>query len=115
MLFVCSENRLRSTTAEDVFQEYKNVEAIGAGTNADAVTPVSSDLIEWADAILVMEHSHRSNFARKYKPLLKGKKLAVVDIPDEFERGNPALIRQLKSTVPRYVNIQRDDRRLAHR
>jgi len=54
LLFICSENRLRSPTAEAVFSEYDGVEAIGAGTNADAETPVSGDLIEWADIVLVM-------------------------------------------------------------
>ena len=105
LLFVCSENRLRSPTAEDVFQEYPNVEAIGAGTNADAATTVSGDLIEWADVILVMEASHRNKIAKKYRALLKNKKLAILDIPDEFERGDPVLIRLLKTRVPRYVNF----------
>ncbi|MEM7082228.1 MAG: phosphotyrosine protein phosphatase [Pseudomonadota bacterium] len=105
LLFVCSENRLRSPTAEDVFQSYPNVEAIGAGTNSDAPTTVTGDLIEWADAILVMERSHRNKVAKKFRPLLKGKKLAVLDIPDDFERGDPVLIRLLKTRVPRYVNI----------
>ena len=60
LLFVCSENRLRSTTGEEVFSEYEGIEAIGAGTNSDAETPVSGDLIEWADIIFVMEKSHRN-------------------------------------------------------
>ena len=55
LLFVCSENRLRSPTAEEVFSEYDGVNAIGCGTNLDAETPLSGDLIEWADVIFVME------------------------------------------------------------
>jgi len=31
--------------------------AIGCGTNADAATSLSGDLIEWADVIFVMEQS----------------------------------------------------------
>ena len=76
--FVCSENRLRSPTAVAVFSEYENVEAIGAGTNADAATPVSGDLIEWAEIILVMEKVHKTKISQKFKPLLKGKRLVVV-------------------------------------
>jgi len=34
----CSENRLRSPTAETVFTDYENFEAIGCGTNADSET-----------------------------------------------------------------------------
>lgn len=55
LLFVCSENKLRSPTGEEVFSEYAGVEAIGCGTNNDAETPLSGDLVEWADVILTME------------------------------------------------------------
>jgi len=105
LLFVCSENKLRSPTAEAVFSEYEGVEAIGAGTNSDAETPVSGDLIEWADVILVMENTHRNKISKKYKELLKGKKLAVLDIPDIYECMQPELIQLLKTKVPRYVRI----------
>jgi predicted protein tyrosine phosphatase len=105
LLFVCSENRLRSPTAEAVFSEYPNVNAISAGTNLDAETTVSGDLIEWADAILVMEKSHRNKIANKFKNLLQGKKLAVLAIPDNYEFMDPELIRILKNKVPKYVPI----------
>ncbi|GBL06351.1 low molecular weight protein tyrosine phosphatase family protein [Glaciecola sp. KUL10] len=105
LLFVCSENRLRSPTAEEVFSAYENVEAIGCGTNSDAETALSGDLVEWADVILVMEKSHKNKVAKKYKDLLKGKKLACLEIPDHYERMQPELIRILENKVPRYVRL----------
>ena len=105
LLFVCSENRLRSPTAEAVFSEYEGVEAIGAGTNHDAETPVSGDLVEWADTILVMEKSHRNKISKKFKEQLKGKKLVVLDIPDVYECMDPELIKLLKAKVPKYVRV----------
>ena len=105
LLFVCSENRLRSPTAAAVFSEYEGVEAISAGTNADASTPVSGDLIEWADAILVMEKSHRNKVAKKFREQLKDKKLGVLEIPDHFDFMDPLLIQILKNRVPRYVRV----------
>lgn len=105
LLFVCSENRLRSPTAEAVFTEYEGVEAIGAGTNSDALTPVSGDLMEWADVILVMEKAHRNKISKKFKEQLKGKKLAVLDIPDVYEYMDSELIKLLKVKVPRYVRV----------
>ena len=105
ILFVCSENRLRSPTAADVFSAYEGVEAISAGTNKDCETPVSGDLIEWADVVLVMEHSHRNKVARKFGPLLRDKKLAVLEIPDIYPRMDPMLVALLKARVPRYVRI----------
>ncbi len=105
ILFVCSENRLRSPTAEAVFDEFDGVEAISAGTNKDCDCPVSGDLVEWADVILVMENTHRNKIAKKYQKQLKGKKLAVLDIPDIFEYMDPMLVALLKARVPRYVHI----------
>jgi len=105
LLFVCSENRLRSPTAENVFSEYEGVEAIGAGTNSDAETPVSGDLIEWADIILVMEKMHRNKVSKKYKDLLKDKRLVVLDIPDNYECMQPELIQLLKTKVAKVVRF----------
>lgn len=105
LLFVCSENRLRSPTAEAVFSEYENIEAIGAGTNSDAATPVSGDLIEWADIILVMETMHRNKISKKYRTLLKNKRLIVLDIPDNYECMDPELIKLLKTKVSGLIQI----------
>lgn len=105
LLFVCSENRLRSPTAEAVFSQYPDIHAIGAGTNADAKTPVSGDLIEWADVVFVMENSHRNKIAKKYNELLKGKRLVCLDIPDVYECMQPELIQLLKAKVPQYLRF----------
>ena len=66
---------------------------------------MSGDLIEWADVILVMEKSHRNKISKKYKELLRGKKLVVLDVPDIYECMQPELIQLLKIKVPRYVHI----------
>lgn len=103
LLFVCSENRLRSPKAEAVFSEYEGVEAVSAGTNADAKTPVSGDLIEWADVIFVMEKVHRKKISGKYQALLKEKKLVVLEIPDNYECMQPELIQLLKAKVAKIL------------
>jgi len=105
LLFICSECRLRSPTAEAVFSEVPGVEAIAAGTNADAATPLSGDLIEWADVILVMEKSHRAKVAAKYRELLTNKRLVCLDIPDRYDFMQPELIALLKQRVRRVVRL----------
>lgn len=51
------------------------IHAISAGTNADAETPISGDLIEWADIIFVMEKMHKTKISKKFPSLLKDKRL----------------------------------------
>jgi predicted protein tyrosine phosphatase len=105
LLFVCSQNLLRSPTAETVFSSYPGVEAMSAGTNHDATTPISADLIEWADVVIVMEKVHRNKLTSKFKSAFKTKRLVVLDIPDDYEYMDPELVQILKAKVPRYVRI----------
>ena len=104
LLFVCSENRLRSPTGEEVFSQYDGVSAIGCGTNSDAATPISGDLVEWADIIFVMEKSHRNKVTKKFKALLKGKRLICLDIPDDYERMEPMLVQLLENRVLSHIH-----------
>lgn len=103
MLFVCGKNRLRSPTAEQVFADWPGVETASAGTSQDADCPVSAELIAWADIVLVMETMHRTKIAAKFQPQLRGKCIAILGIPDQFEYMEPGLVRLLQKKVPRYL------------
>jgi predicted protein tyrosine phosphatase len=103
VLFICSQNRLRSPTAEQVFASWPGIETSSAGLNNDAESPVTPELVSWADLIFVMETAHRSKLAAKFKTQLRDKRVICLDIPDEYEYMDPALIRLLKARVPRYL------------
>lgn len=103
LLFVCSQNRLRSPTAERVFATWEGCETDSAGLNNDAEQPLSSELIEWADVIFVMERSHLNKLRKKFKPLLHEKKVLVLDIPDEYEYMDPQLVALLEHKVGPYA------------
>jgi len=105
ILFVCSECRLRSPTAAAVFSGFERVEALCAGTNRDCETPVSGDLIEWADTILVMEKTHKNKITKKFNDLLKNKPIKVLNIPDVYDYMDPMLVALLKARVPKYVRM----------
>ena len=51
LLFLCSQNKLRSPTAEAVFAGHPAVEVDAAGLNNDAEVPLSEEQVEWADLI----------------------------------------------------------------
>ena len=60
ILFVCTANEERSPTAEMVFKDVPGWETKSAGTSLDAVVPVSRELIDWADRIVVMQERAHS-------------------------------------------------------
>ena len=104
LLFVCSQNKLRSPTGEAIFSQYDAIEAIGCGTNADAETPLSGDLIQWSDIIFVMEKSHRNKVSKKFKPLLKNKRLICLSIADNYAYMDSTLIKLLENRVLNHIH-----------
>ncbi len=72
MLFICSQNKWRSPTAEAVFAQVDGVEALAAGTNHDAEAPLSADLVEWADMVVCMERVHQRKLQRDFSGALTG-------------------------------------------
>jgi predicted protein tyrosine phosphatase len=99
VLFICSRNRRRSPTAEALFGSLPGVEALSAGTSPDAETPVSSDLIDWADLIFAMESVHRRRLLDRFGALLKDKKITILGIPDSFEYMDSQLVKILEEKL----------------
>jgi predicted protein tyrosine phosphatase len=103
VLFLCSRNRLRSPTAEAIFSDHPAIEVDSAGLSSDAEIPVTLEQIEWADLIVVMEKVHRSRLNRKFGSALSRKRIAVLDIPDDYDYMDPELIRLLRLRCAPYL------------
>ena len=102
VLFVCSQNRLRSPTAEQVFSTWPDLEVDSAGTNHDAENPLTGELVEWAQVIFVMEKTHRTKLSKRFKRHLKARVICL-DIPDDYAFMDPALVTLLKARVGPYL------------
>lgn len=102
ILFLCSRNRLRSPTAAEVFAGHPGWEVDSAGLSPDAVVPVTPEQIEWADQIFVMESSHRKRLNERFARHLRGKRVVVLNIPDDYAFMDPALVELLQKKVSRH-------------
>lgn len=103
ILFICSQNRLRSPTAEQVFADWPGIETASAGLNNDAEVTVGPELLGWADLIFVMEKAQRNKLTRNFQPHLADKPIICLEIPDNYDLMEPALVTLLKSRVSRYL------------
>ncbi|MFN3676547.1 MAG: low molecular weight protein tyrosine phosphatase family protein [Sphingomonas pseudosanguinis] len=102
VLFVCSQNRLRSPTAEQVFATRRDLEVMSAGTNNDAGNSLTAELVSWADVIVVMEKTHRTKVQTRFRSALNGKRMTCLDIPDDYAFMDPALITLLMARLARH-------------
>jgi predicted protein tyrosine phosphatase len=103
VLFICSQNRLRSPTAEQVFSTRADLECSSAGLNHDAENPVTSELVAWAEIIFVMEKTHLNKLRWKFKSHLGNARVICLGIPDDYEYMDPELVRLLKNKVGRIL------------
>ena len=103
LLFVCSQNRLRSLTAEHLYRGFLDYAVKSAGTSPKARIRVNEGHIGWADIILVMEKKHSRLLAERFGEAMTGKRVVCLRIPDNYRYMEPTLIEELKTRLRPYV------------
>ena len=100
VLFVCTQNKLRSPTAEVIFAQHSGWQVASAGTERGAPTPLTRDLVEWADVAVCMQKAHRDWIRSTLKGALSDDRLLILGIPDDYEFMDPELVQLLAKLVP---------------
>jgi predicted protein tyrosine phosphatase len=86
-----------------VFSRRADLEVASAGTNNDADNPLTSELVDWADVIFVMEKAHQNKLQKRFRAVLRSKRVVCLDIPDKYEFMEPALVRLLETKLSRHL------------
>lgn len=103
-LFVCSQNKRRSLTAEKIFQRLDGYTVRSAGTEANARVKVTPGMLGWADVIYCMEKKHVRRLRAAYSDALVGKKVICLHIDDDYGFMDEALVDLLESSVSNEQN-----------
>ncbi|MBZ9749523.1 phosphotyrosine protein phosphatase [Deinococcus sp. HMF7604] len=100
VVFICTQNKLRSLTAEVLFRDTAGWEVASAGTNRDALTPLTRDVLEWADAAVCMQKRHRDVVRGQFRGALPDDRIVMMGIPDDYEFMASELVALLLDRVP---------------
>jgi predicted protein tyrosine phosphatase len=103
VLFICEGNLHRSPTAEDLYRGLSGLEVRSAGLSDLARTQVTEDLLEWADMIFVMEKRLAKLITRRFGTTAFRPKIISLEIPDDYQRGEPALESLLQERLKPYL------------
>ena len=74
-----------------MFRDHPGWEVASAGTERDAATPLTCDLLEWADVAVCMQKRHRDWIRSKLKGALPDDRILILGIPDDYEFMDPEL------------------------
>lgn len=105
VLFICSRNQWRSPTAERIWRKHPALSVRSAGTSPNARRTVSADDLNWADVIFAMEEKHKSRLVASYRHMLEGKRIFVLDIPDDYKFMDSELVELLRDPVAHALGL----------
>src|SRR5690242_8593555 len=103
ILFLCGRNRRRSPTAEAVVGAWPGFEVESAGVQPDADSVVTAEQIAWAELIVVMEKKYLRPLKSRFQRELRDKRVASLDIADDFELMEPRLMELIEQRMARVV------------
>lgn len=103
LLFLCSQNKRRSLTAEKLFEDYGGHQARSADTENNARIKVTPGLLGWADIIFCMEKKHIRRIREKYPEIVAEKKIVCLNITDDYSFMDDDLCELLEAVVPENI------------
>ena len=104
LLFLCSQNKRRSLTAEKILNGVNGWNVRSAGTESNARNKVTIGHIGWADVIFTMEKKHTRRIQERFRGEMMDKKIVCLYISDDYEFMDRELIAMLKEQVLGYLD-----------
>ena len=105
LLFIRSQNKWRSLTAERLFDAHPHYEARSAGTEPGARVRVTAGHLGWAETVFVMERRHADRLREKFADELRDKSLVLLRIPDNYRFQEPALVALLREKLAAHLPL----------
>lgn len=105
ILFVCSRNKWRSATAENIYKNNGKHQVRSAGTEPSARVKLNAKHLNWADLIFVMEKKHGQRINDKFKDEVTDKEIIILHIPDDYQYMDEELIDELNNKISAYIDL----------
>jgi len=95
VLFVCNQNQNRSKTAKELFKRSFITRSAGLYCKK----PLSDSQLSWADLIIVMEESQRTEISKRFPAHYLKKQILSLDVPDIYKYNQQELINILNEKI----------------
>lgn len=104
VLFVCTRCLWRSPTAERIYASDPRIAVRSRGLSEQAAQRLSTNDLDWADLVLVMQEEHLDTIRQEFAETLPGRAIHVLDIPGQYKLMDPRLVRLIQDRVEYYLS-----------
>jgi predicted protein tyrosine phosphatase len=103
VLFVCTQNKVRSLTAEHLYRGRPDLEVKSAGTANFAKNQFTKELLEWSEVVFVFDDSQLEFIGQKFGPAALGRPVVCLGLPDVFTYKSDPLVVKLVAKLDPYL------------
>ena len=103
VLFVCTRNRVRSLTAEQLYRARPDLEVRSAGISECASVPLTEQLLDWADEVFVFSKRQCAIVQQRFGDTASARRMVCLDLPDRFDYKSPKLVLKLTARLAPYL------------
>ena len=103
VLFVCTQNKVRSLTAEHLYHVRPDLEVKSAGTANFAKNRLTRELLEWAEVVFVFDDSQLNFIEQTFGKEALGKPVVCLGLLDVFTYKSDPLVVKLVAKLDPYL------------
>ena len=103
VLFVCTQNKVRSLTAEHLYRVRPDLEVKSCGTANFAKNQLTSELVEWAEILFVFDETHLEALEQRFGLDTLSEPVVNLGLADIFNYKSDALVVKLVTKLDPYL------------
>jgi predicted protein tyrosine phosphatase len=103
VLFVCTQNKVRSLTAEHLYRARPDLAVKSCGTATFAKNQLTAELLNWAEVVFYFDDSQAEVINRNFAPVVTEKPVICLGLPDVFTYKSDALVVKLTTKLDPYL------------
>jgi predicted protein tyrosine phosphatase len=103
VLFICTQNKVRSLTAEHLYRVRPDFEVKSCGTANFAKNQLTPELVEWAEILFVFDETQMEALEQRFGLNSLRKPVVNLGLPDIFTYKSDALVVKLVAKLDPYL------------
>ncbi len=103
VLFVCTQNKVRSLTAEHLYRVRQDLEVRSCGTAAFAKNQLTEEVMKWADMVFIFDELQAEAIEKKFGKDAFGKEIISLGLADVYQYKSESLVLKLTAKIEPYL------------
>ncbi len=103
VLFVCTQNKVRSLTAEHLYRVRPDLDVRSCGTAPFAKNQLTEDVMKWADMVFIFDELQAEVIANRFGTDALGKEVISLGLEDIYQYKSESLVLKLTAKIEPYL------------